>query len=220
MPDSTFTLHGTEYSFAAERDLGIRELRQIKQWYPALGSYKALTTASTIGDPDALSCLIWIAQKRAGTPRLQEPMRSADFAVGELMGSFRIEGVSAHKSFPVLTLQIDDKTYQFDSDTVSRNTLRQIKQWYPAIGAFIPLVIALVEGDPDAVASVAWIVRNQAGEVDVPRPPDMDFSVGEVVNSYDVAEVPNLEDDYTPLPLTKDGERPVDPPMPLGGETS
>ena len=79
MPASTFTFQDQEYTFAPEQDIGISELRHIKRWFPDLGDYQAFTTAASFGDPDAIACVIWVAQRKAGE-RVREPINFPDFS--------------------------------------------------------------------------------------------------------------------------------------------
>ncbi len=219
MPDSTFNFKGDEYTFNPEVDLGIGMLRQIKRWYPSIGTYTAFTQAATYGDPDALSCIVWVAQQRAGRTRIAEPMRSPDFSVGEFMGSFA-EGTGL--TFPNIMLKLDEKTYTFDTKTqLTRDVLRKIKhEWYPELGTYVGLMLAIAAGDPDAMAVLAWLVRTSAGERDVPAPDEMDFGIGEVINSYEFDAPPEQEAVKVPAPRGQGKDTPVDPPLPSDGKHS
>lgn len=78
-------------------------------------------------------------------------------------------------------LQFDGKEYEFNAHrdlTIVR--LRQMKAWFGLeLGRWSPFILALGQGDPDAVACVVWIVRTKAGEKNVPEPRlMMDFPVG------------------------------------------
>lgn len=225
MPESTFTYQGTQYQFSTESDIGISELRHIKQWYGSeLGSYTGLTNRASYGDPDALSCIIWVALRKAGVQRLTEPMRLADFSVGQFMGSFITEGRPVRSPMPPMRLTLDGIEYTFDIDKeLTRNTLVQIKDWYRELGSLVEFVTAFLRGDPDAMACTAWIVRNSAGEDNVPFPNQMDFAVGTVIDSYELDPVEEPEEPPVPrvkIDLDGEGEPTSDPPLPSGGAKS
>ena len=224
MPESTFTFQDKDYTYAPEHDIGISELRRIKNWYPSLGDYTTFTAASALGDPEALLCVIWIGMKKAGVPRLTEPMRLPNFSVGKLMGSFRDEnGENIYKSMPPIRLDIDGKPYVLDLDEqLTCYKLIQIKGWYPELGSITHLLMAIFRGDPDAMACVAWLVKEAAGELDVLEPPYQDFSVGEVIDSYELQDPVIPPDPEPPVFKGPDGKEKtyVDPPQPPSGSNS
>lgn len=225
MPDSTFTYNGQELSFSTTRDIGINELRHIKNWYGSeLGSYTGLTNLSAHGDPDALACVIWIAMRKAGL-KPREPMNMPDFAVGEFMGSFVTDGNRVYTTVPPIRMAIDGTEYTLDiTHDLTLNRLRQIKRWYPEFGSLVTFSLGLFRGDPDALACSAWVVRTVSGEVGVPEPRLMDFSAGEVIDSYDIDEPEEAEIPEPPglwkKPDEKESVVMADPPLPTDGAKS
>ena len=224
MPESTFQFQGKEYSFAPERDVGISELRHIKQWFPGsgLGTYNGLTASTAMGDPDALACVVWVAMKKAGVKNLRDPKSLPDFSVGELMGSFVSQAGFPPEPVPSCRLTLDGEEYTFDFEKfLTCKTLRKIKGWYPEIGNLVRFTVAVFAGDPEAMACIAWILWTEAGKEDVPDPHFIDFAVGEVLNSY-VLEIPEELETEPPIlenPIT--GEvKPVDPLLPPSGTKS
>ena len=164
-----------------------------------------------------------MALRKAGFPRLTEPMRLPDFSVGEFMGSFITEGRSARNPMPPMRLTLDGIEYTFEIDKeLTRDTLLQIKRWYKELGSLVEFTMAFLRGDPDAMACVAWIVRNAAGEDNVPVPNEMDFAIGTVIDSYELDPVEEPEE--PPVPNVKPAEDEdtsrVDPPRPSDGVQS
>jgi hypothetical protein len=224
MPESVFTFQNKEYSFAPERDLGISELRHIKAWFGLpMGTYNGLTSAAVMGDPDALACIIWVAQHKAGVKNAREPMSLPDFSVGELVGSFVSEAERDRAVLPPCHLVIDGAEYTLDfQKDLTCKTLRQIKRWYPALGTLVSFTMSVFQGDPDAMACVAWIVWGGPNDKSVATPQTIDFAVGEVLESYDL-EIPEEPDEPEPPPLIDPNtgeQKTMDPTLPSGGESS
>lgn len=70
---------GVDYEVTT-RDLTVSRLRQMKQWFGAeYGKYTPFITLLVEGDVDALACVVWIAQSKAGE-KPQEP-RNLDFSI-------------------------------------------------------------------------------------------------------------------------------------------
>jgi hypothetical protein len=224
MPESTFQFQNREYTFAPERDIGISELRHIKQWFPGSGlwTYNALTASTAMGDPDALACVVWIAMKKAGVKNLREPKALPDFSIVELMGSFLSENTDPAEEVPSCHLTLNGDAYTLDfNKSLTCKTMRKIKGWFPEIGNLVRFTVAVFAGDPDAMACVAWILWTEEGKEDVPDPHFIDFAVGEVMDSY-VLEIPEVTTAEPPVfenPIT--GEvKPMDPPLPPDGTPS
>ena len=224
MPESTFKFQGEEYTFAPERDIGIAELRFIKNWFGLpLGTYNGLTAAASLGDPEAIASIIWIAQRKAGVKRIREPMNFPDFSVGEIMGSFTSENGSGYEKVPSCKLTLNGQEYTFDFvKLLTFKTLRQIKKWYPSIGSMVWFTMALFQGDPEAMACEAWILWGGPNDKSIPLPSSIDFAVGEVLDSYELEEPEEPEAPEPPAlvdPLTGE-EKPVDPTLSPNGENS
>ena len=76
------TYKSKTYQFDPNRDLTLRNLRQIKGWYGReLGSFTAFNDALGAGDPDALACVIWICRTKAGETNVRDPQNMEDFAI-------------------------------------------------------------------------------------------------------------------------------------------
>lgn len=226
MPESVFTFQNKEYNFTPEKDLGISELRHIRSWYGLpLGTYNGLTNAAVMGDPDALACIIWVAQKKAGVKNVRDPMHLPDFSVGEIIGSFVSESDKNTVTFPLCKLMLEGVEYELDLEKVlTCKVLRQIKRWYPEIGNFVRFSVAIFQGDPEAMACIAWILWTNAGMENVPLPQNIDFAIGEVMNSYEFEELeePEVEEPEPPavIDLNTGEDKPMDPPLPSSGESS
>ena len=220
MPESTFSFQGEEYTFAPERDIGISELRNIKGWFPDLGDYQAFTAAASFGDPDALACLVWIAQRKAGAKRIKDPTNFPDFSIGEVMGSFMSEGVKTVQSVPPFRLTADGKEYSFDIESqLTYKVLKQIKRWYPELGSLVRFTVGVVRGNPDALACLVWIVWGGPTDKSISTPNQIDLAAGGLLDSFDYEE-PKLPDEpEPPAALNLNAEEPaiVDPPLPSAG---
>lgn len=109
------------------------------------------------------------------------------------------------------TFQGTDYVFDVMRDlTASR--VRQLKVWYgPEIGRVQPFIVAMIQGDPDAWACAIWCARKQAGEVNVPEPKDIDFSIWELMSSD------QEEDEAEPKP---EAAGPVPTQTPGSSETS
>jgi hypothetical protein len=223
MPESTFTYNGEEYNFSPERDIGISELRHIKNWFPDLGDYQSFTVASTLGDPDAMASIIWIAQRKAGVKKVREPISFPDFSIGEVMGSFVSDGVHTVQKIPPIHLLLDGEEHVFDIEKqLTYKTLKQIKRWYPPLGSLVKFTVGLFRGDPDALACVAWIIWGGPNDKSVLTPNQIDLAAGGLLDSFDFEEpeAPDLpEAPELHLPSQEDTEM-VDPPLPSDGESS
>ena len=91
MPASlTYTLEidGKQFTFNDDKDITLANLRQIKAWFPDLGSYGAFRVAYLQGDPDALACIRWVVRGRNKITPNPEPLNPDDFALGDFMNSF------------------------------------------------------------------------------------------------------------------------------------
>lgn len=225
MPASTFTFNGEEYDFSPETDIGISELRHIKSWYSDLGDYQAFTTGIMLGDPDAVACLIWIAQRKAGEKRVREPLNFPDFSVGEVMGSFVTdEGTPAIQKVPAMHMMLNGTEYEFDLERdLTYKTLKQIKRWYPEIGTLVRFTLGMFRGNPDALACVAWIVWGGPNDKSVPTPNAIDLAAGALIDSFDYEEPlePELPDPPELLQVRIGDEvKAVDPPLPSDGKNS
>jgi hypothetical protein len=145
-------------------------------------------------------------------------MNLPDFSVSKVMGSFVTDGRHVHTPMPPVRLEIDGVPYTFDiGEQLTCNTLKKIKGWYPDLGSLVKFTLAFLKGDPDAMASVAWIVRTAAGE-ECEDPRFLDFAVGEVIDSYDMDPIKEIEDPEPPE-ILKDEKGYVDPPRPSDGES-
>jgi hypothetical protein len=84
------------------------------------------------------------------------------------------------------SLTIDGESYSFnDDEDLTVSALRHIKAWYPALGTYATFRVGYLQGDPDALACVRWIVLRRAGKANVPEPRQMpDFALGEFMNSW------------------------------------
>lgn len=78
-----FEFRGDTLEFDPDRDLTLRTLRDIKGWFPELGTYRRFVNAIGEGDPDAIATMICVARKRAGiTNKVNDPTKMEDFALG------------------------------------------------------------------------------------------------------------------------------------------
>ena len=224
MPESTFTYNGEEYSFSPERDIGISELRHIKSWFSDLGDYQAFVTAASLGDPDALACLIWIAQRKAGVKKVREPISFPDFSIGEVMGSFvSIDGVHAVDKVQPIRLTLNGEEYTFDLEkNLTHKVLKQIKRWYPSLGSLVRFTVGMFRGDPDALACIAWICWGGPNDKSVPMPNQIDLAAGGLLDSFDYDEPEEPVMPETPEIQLPDQEEPeaVNPPLPSDGISS
>ncbi len=224
MPASTFTFKGEELSFSPERDIGLTELRNIKGWFPDLGDYQAFTIAASLGDPDALACLIWIAHRKAGK-KIKDPTNFPDFSVGEVMGSFVSDGVptTIQRVPPIrLTLNGDEEVFDIEKD-LTYKTLKQIKRWYPSIGSLVRFTVAIFRGDPDALACMAWVAWGGMTDKSIPLPANIDLAAGTLIDSFDYEEPEEPEEPEAPellQVLLSDENKQVDPPLPSDGASS
>lgn len=87
----TMEIDGEKFSFNDDEDLTLTALRQVKSWYPDLGSYTAFRLAYLRGDPDALACVRWMVLRKAGKTSAPEPRAMGDFPLGEFMNSWLSE---------------------------------------------------------------------------------------------------------------------------------
>jgi hypothetical protein len=72
------------------------------------------------------------------------------------------------------------------------------------------------------MACIAWILWTNAGMENVPLPQNIDFAIGEVMNSYEF-EIPEEPDEPEPpavIDLNTGEDKPMDPPLPSSGESS
>lgn len=67
-----------------------------------------------------------------------------------------------------------EKKYPLSWEDITVGRLRQIKAWFPELGAYIRLVTAIQVLDPDAALCAVWIARKAAGEANPPDPNQMD----------------------------------------------
>lgn len=104
----------------------------------------------------------------------------------------------------------EDKDYKFDLSMLTVGRLRQIKKWFPEIGRYGPFNVAVLQGDPEAALCVAWIVKQEAGESNVPEPEKMgDFAIGDFYQGIEI-----IEDDANAAPVD-----PTPAPTPASTET-
>lgn len=87
---------------------------------------------------------------------------------------------------PTYSMEIDGEQYEFNDDRdLTLSALRHIKQWYPELGTYNSFRLAYLNGDPDALACVRWIVLRGAGKPNVPEPKASgNFSLGDFMNSW------------------------------------
>lgn len=83
--------NGKDYTFCAQDQLGVTELRRFKQWFPHLGTYLSFVGAVSEGDPDAACCVAWIVQ-RAANEEVPEPDRITDIKPGTFYDKFEPAG--------------------------------------------------------------------------------------------------------------------------------
>lgn len=69
-----------EYEFNPHA-LKLSQLRQVKQWYPDLGTWTRFFAGFVSGDPDAFACAVWIVRRNAGEQNVAEPNRMEDMPV-------------------------------------------------------------------------------------------------------------------------------------------
>ena len=88
--DQTYTLEidGVQYEFNNDADITLSALRQIKAWFPNLGTYSAFRNGYLLGDPDALACIRWIIRRRENVKPNPEPTNPEDFSLGDFMNTF------------------------------------------------------------------------------------------------------------------------------------
>ena len=79
---------GRDYYYDPDKHLTVGRLRQIKQWFPQLGTWNAFNQGFYQGDPDVLACIIWIVRNANDEKGVPEPNMIPDFSVGEFMDSF------------------------------------------------------------------------------------------------------------------------------------
>lgn len=185
-----------EYEFDPDEYLTRSSLSHIKQWFGMeLGQYWPFQGSLRVGNPDAVSCAVWLVRRKLGITPNPEPKMVGrkpgvdDFPVGAtVIAPNRDPDIDP----PRWVLNIDGEELTLDMDTdVMVSTLRQIRKWYPELGDFSSLYIGMLRGDPDAVACSIWLARSihHPGEPN-PAPRDMpDFSVGVV------SAAPNLRDE-------------------------
>lgn len=86
-------LDGKGYQFDPEELLGVKELRQIKQWFgPELGAYLTFQAKFTQGDPDAACCAAWLARRAAGEEGVPDPPNYPSFNLGPFFDKFEPTG--------------------------------------------------------------------------------------------------------------------------------
>jgi hypothetical protein len=81
------TWRGREYTYDPPNDLTVGTLRQIKSWYPELGTYYGFDIAWRRGDPDAIACVMWVLQRKSGENAVEPRRLTDDFGIGEFMNS-------------------------------------------------------------------------------------------------------------------------------------
>jgi hypothetical protein len=224
MPESTFKFNGEDLTFSPEQDIGISELRHIKAWFPDLGDYQTFTMQASLGDPDAVACIIWIAQRKAGNKKVREPINFPDFSIGEVVGSFASDGVRTVAKVPPLRLMLNGEEYTFDIEKeLTHKVLKQIKKWYPPLGSLVRFTVGMFRGDPDALACIAWICWGGPTDKTVQTPNQIDLAAGGLIDSYDFDEPEPPEEPDIPetrLSTIGDAVAKEDPPQPSDGKSS
>lgn len=120
------------------------------------------------------------------------------------------------KKAPRWQFTYGDKEYTFDvGRDLTMARLKQIKQWYPNLGAVNHMVVGLVAGDPEAWSCAIWSARKSAGELDVPEPNRMkDFSVWDMIADEEIDEDEDEQEEGL------EGERPTSSPSTGSERTS
>ena len=78
----SFTFRDKPYTFTPERDLTLRTLECIYDWYGKdIGTYKRFMEAFGDIDAHAIACVIWIARRKA-SENPPGPKDMEDFAIG------------------------------------------------------------------------------------------------------------------------------------------
>ena len=85
-------IDGEPYSFNIDEDYTVPVARQIKAWFPALGTYNAFNFGISQGDGDAIASLRWMILRKAGKATV-EANRMPDFGgIGDFLNSWVVEG--------------------------------------------------------------------------------------------------------------------------------
>jgi len=92
-PRWSFTYNDKDYILDVGRDLTFARLRQIKQWFPNLGTLNQMIVGLASGDGEAWACAVWAARKGADETDVTEPNRMRDFSVWELMADDEVDEV-------------------------------------------------------------------------------------------------------------------------------
>lgn len=90
-PRWQFTYNDKDYTLDVGRDFTFARMRQVKSWFPQLGSVNQMVIGLVNGDPEAWACAVWCARKSAGEADVQEPNRMRDFNLWELMADEDID---------------------------------------------------------------------------------------------------------------------------------
>ena len=102
-PQWQVTVDGVDSIYDPWVDLTLGRMRQIKQWYPDIGTVRAFNTAFLNGDPDAMACVLWIIALKAvrpGQPNPPDPRQMADFQVGSVVASTNLTPDLQHDADP------------------------------------------------------------------------------------------------------------------------
>jgi hypothetical protein len=82
-------------------------------------------------------------------------------------------------------MEIDGQRYDFNDDVdLTLSVLRKVGTWFPQLRTYNDFRLAYLQGHPDALACVRWIVLKREGKP-VQEPQQMaDFPLGEFMNSW------------------------------------
>ncbi len=96
--------NGRTYLFSPLSHLTLGPHRQIKQWFPDLGTYRGFMAAFTAGDPDAIACALWLVRRAEGEMNVPEPNRMpADTNIGAMFVEMNADASSRARATALRT---------------------------------------------------------------------------------------------------------------------